>query len=107
MESTIILKSDALNALRAAYRLMQEMSSQSHSSVESYHFERGFSAALSTVATVFGLDLEIGTGSAVSGGAGWRIADEGALSFLEGQTEALDWPGTLSPGSAIGADGRR
>ena len=106
MESTIILKSDALNALRAAYRLMQEMSSQSQSSVESCHFERGFSAALSTIATVFGLDLEMGTDSPLSD-AGWRIADERALSILEGQTETLDWPNVTSSRSAFGAVDRR
>jgi hypothetical protein len=105
MESSIILKSDALNALRAAYKLMQEMSSQSQSSVESYHFERGFSAALSTVATVFGLDVDICADSPVSD-AGWRIADERALSFLDGQTEALDWPGTTSSRSTMDSGGR-
>ena len=74
MESTIILKTDALNALVAAHRLMQEMSVQSQASVESVHFERGFSAALSTIATVFGLDLEIGEQS-VSAGAHWRVIE--------------------------------
>jgi hypothetical protein len=106
MESTIILKSDALNALRAAHRLMQEISSQSESSVESYHFERGFSAALSTIATVFGLELEIGPESPVAG-AGWRIAKERALSILDSQNDALDWPGTAGARSAFGAAGRR
>jgi hypothetical protein len=106
MESTIILKTDALNALVAAHRLMQEMSSRSQSSVESIHFERGFSAALSTIATVFGLDLEIGAGSA-SPGADWRIADERALSIFDSQTDALDWPSIPSSASGIGAAGRR
>ena len=106
MESTIILKTDALNALVAAHRLMQEMSVQSQASVESIHFERGFSAALSTIATVFGLDLEIGAQS-ISAGTHWRVTDEHALSALASQGDALEWPTITSSASGTAAGGRR
>lgn len=96
MESTIILKTDALNALIAAHSLMEEMSRRSQPTAESVQFQRGFSAAVSTIATVFGLELGA-VAASLSPASEWRLADENELAILGSQTESVEWPRISNP----------